>query len=112
MNIAGIKSSRSFEKYLGLPIVIWRSKAIAFHSLINKTWIMISNWKTKALSVVGKEVLIKAILQVIPTYTMGIFVLPHSITQRLNMLLKKILVGLQRRSLKDPVGEIGSSQPF
>ncbi|XP_042972884.1 uncharacterized protein LOC122304684 [Carya illinoinensis] len=89
LQLAGIKSNGSFEKYLGLPAVLGRAKVAAFHSLIDRTWSLVVNWKTNHLSSAGKEVLLKAVLQAIPTYSMGMFLLPHSITQKLNQLFRK-----------------------
>lgn len=89
LSIVGVKASRSFEKYLGLLAMIGRSKVAAFHSLIDRTWHRITNWKTKWLSAAGKEVLLKAVLQAIPTYSMGIFLLSISISKRLNQLMRK-----------------------
>ncbi|XP_042983234.1 uncharacterized protein LOC122312640 [Carya illinoinensis] len=62
LSIAGVKSTGSFDKYLGLPAMVGRSKTTAFHSLIDRTWSKITNWKTKCLSTAGKEVLIKSVL--------------------------------------------------
>lgn len=45
------------------------------------------------LSATGKEILLKAILQVIPTYTMRFFQLPHSKVQKLNKMMKKFWWG-------------------
>ncbi|KAG6730912.1 hypothetical protein I3842_01G104000 [Carya illinoinensis] len=56
--------------------------------------------KTNCLSVAGKEVLIKSVLQAIPTYTMGIFVLPKSITDRLDKLLRKFWWGFNEDHTK------------
>ncbi|XP_042972927.1 uncharacterized protein LOC122304723 [Carya illinoinensis] len=93
IQILGIKSSGSFEKYLGLPTLLGRSKVAAFHSLLDRIWSRITNWKTKWLSAIGKEVLLKAVLQAIPTYTMGIFLLPMSISNKVNKLMKKFWCG-------------------
>ncbi|XP_042988623.1 uncharacterized protein LOC122316153 [Carya illinoinensis] len=55
LSIVGVKSTGSFDKYLGLPAMVGRSTTAAFHSLIDRTWAKITNWKTKCLSTVGKE---------------------------------------------------------
>lgn len=48
-----------------------------------------SNLNAKFLSRAGKEIFLKTILQAISTYTMVIFLIPKSITTRLNGLYKK-----------------------
>ncbi|XP_042944549.1 uncharacterized protein LOC122278427 [Carya illinoinensis] len=87
--IAGVTLTTSFEKYLGLPTMVGRTKVACFHGLIDRMWSKINNWKTNKLSAVGKKVLLKSVLQAIPTYTMGIFLLPKSITNRLEQILRK-----------------------
>lgn len=42
-HIASVKAQGSFEKYLGLPVVIGRNKTKSFQSLLDKTWNCISN---------------------------------------------------------------------
>jgi len=49
------------------------------------------------LSKVGKEVLIKAIAQAIPTYTMSYFKLPDSLLRRIEEYDKKFLMGAEER---------------
>ncbi|KAF5465302.1 hypothetical protein F2P56_015322 [Juglans regia] len=93
LSIAGVRSSCSFEKYLGLPSMVGRAKTAAFHNLIDKAWAKITNWKTTCLSAAGKEILLKSVLQAIPTYAMGIFRLPQSITKRLDQLCRKFWWG-------------------
>lgn len=87
--ISRVKATSSMEKYLGLPALIGRSNITAFQRLIDRTWKRISSKTSQFLLVARKEIMIKSILQAIPTYTMGIFKLPKSITSRLNVLLKK-----------------------
>ncbi|KAF5464491.1 hypothetical protein F2P56_014564 [Juglans regia] len=87
-------------RYLGLPALVGKEKVASFHTLIDRTWSRVSNWKNKFLSVAGKEVLLKAVLQAIPTYAMGMFMIPISITSKLNQLLRKFWWGFNEDSSK------------
>ena len=61
------------DAYLGLPTLIGRRKYDTFSFIKERVWRKLQGWKGKLLSRVGKEVLIKAMAQSIPTYTMGVF---------------------------------------
>ncbi|XP_040996027.1 uncharacterized protein LOC121242200 [Juglans microcarpa x Juglans regia] len=100
LELAGVKSSGTFERYLGLPTLVGRAKVASFHSLIDRTWSRVTNWKNKFLSATGKKVLLKAVLQAIPTYAMGMFMIPLSITSKLNQLLRKFWWGFNEDSSK------------
>lgn len=73
----------NYNKYLGLPIVVGKSKYNTFRGLKDKIWRRISSWKCKFLSTAGKEVLIKSVLQAIPAYTMSVFRLPKAILKEI-----------------------------
>jgi hypothetical protein len=53
--------------------VVGRSKRGAFKHLTNRSRGKILGWKGKGLSMAGKEILIKSVLQAISTYSMGVF---------------------------------------
>lgn len=61
------------EKYLGLPAIVGRSMKHAFSYLLKKVEKTIAGWNYRLLSKGGKELLLKAIAQAIPTYTMPVF---------------------------------------
>ena len=82
-----------FEKYLGLPTLISRAKYQSFFYLKDRVWKKLQEWKGKLLSRAGKEVLIKAVAQSIPTYTMGVFLLPTRLCDELNALCAKFWWG-------------------
>ncbi|KAF5450624.1 hypothetical protein F2P56_030956, partial [Juglans regia] len=52
------------------------------------------------LQLAGKEILLKVVLQAIPTYAMGMFLLPASITSKLNQMLRKFWWGFNEDSSK------------
>ena len=68
-----------FKSYLGLPTLVGRTKYHTFSYLIDRIWKKLQGWKGKMLSKAGKEVLIKAVAQSIPTYTMSVFQIPLKI---------------------------------
>ncbi|XP_042950104.1 uncharacterized protein LOC122282219 [Carya illinoinensis] len=78
-----------YEKYLGLPAIVGRSKYNALRGLKERVWKRIQNWKNGFLSKVGKEILIKAVLQAIPTYTMSVFKLPQRLCGEIEQLFSK-----------------------
>ena len=85
-NILGVKEVARFESYLGLPTLIGRSKYQTFSFLKDRVWKKLQGWKSKLLLRAGKEVLIKAVAQSIPTYTMGVFQLPLKLCNELNVM--------------------------
>lgn len=50
LQASGVQASNNFEKYLGLPAVVGRSRRRAFMSVKDRIWSRISNWKNKLLS--------------------------------------------------------------
>ncbi|XP_042939394.1 uncharacterized protein LOC122274419 [Carya illinoinensis] len=87
LTLAGTCSTSSYEKYLGLPTLIGRSRHAAFKGILDRMRSRISNWKTKFLSQAGKEILLKAVIQALPTYCMGVFKLPKSLLNEFNRVM-------------------------
>lgn len=65
--------------YLGLPSAWGRSKKEMFLWILARVNAKLEGWKEKFISKGGKEILIKSVIQAIPTYAMSIFKLPLSI---------------------------------
>uniref|UniRef100_A0A803P1E8 RNase H type-1 domain-containing protein n=1 Tax=Cannabis sativa TaxID=3483 RepID=A0A803P1E8_CANSA len=73
-----IPMTNHLDKYLGLPQCFGRSKSSSFNSLKDRIWSYLSKWNGKLLSKGGKEILLKAVIQAIPSYAMSVFKLPDS----------------------------------
>ena len=67
------------EKYLGLPSLVGRNKRNIFQQIKERVANKLSGWKEKFLSMAGREVLIKAVVQAIPMHTTSCFLLPKSL---------------------------------
>ena len=89
----GAQIIHQHEKYLGLPPLIGRSKKNAFNRIKDQVSWKVAVWKGKLLSNVGREILIKAIAQATPTYTMSCFKLPDSLCYDLNSLMGRFWWG-------------------
>ncbi|MCI07464.1 RNA-directed DNA polymerase (Reverse transcriptase), partial [Trifolium medium] len=64
--------------YLGLPSMIGRSKKATFSFIKDRIWRRINSWRGRSLSKAGKEVMIKSVLQAIPSYIMSIYTIPST----------------------------------
>jgi len=62
-----VSGTTGLERYLGLPALVGRSKSRTFSGISDRVKKKLDGWKEKFLSQVGKEVLIKAVVQAIPT---------------------------------------------
>ena len=90
--IGPMKDSKHY-KYLGLPSIICRSKTNVFAEVKERVARKLSGWKEKLLSIGGREILIKAIAQAIPTYTMSCFLLPKSLCDEIEGMMRKFWWG-------------------
>ena len=89
----GAKVIRQHETYLGLPSLIGRSKKNTFRALKEKLAKKLSGWKEKMPSQAGKEILIKAVAQAIPTYTMSVFKPPNTLCDELTSMVRSFWWG-------------------
>lgn len=85
-NRMNVKTVLSHSKYLGLPVVFGRSKK-------DRVWKKIKGWKERLLSRAGKETLIKAVAQAIPTYIMSCYKLPEGCCKDIESMLAKFWWG-------------------
>ena len=79
--LLGVNEVDRFESYLGLPTLVGWKKYHTFSFIKDRVWKKLQGWKGKMLSRAGKEILIKAVAQSIPTYTMSVFQLPAKLCE-------------------------------
>jgi len=92
-NILDVHNEALKEKYLGMPSDVGSSINGAFKFLKDRVWSRVQGWMEQCLPVGGKEVLIKAVAQEIPTFSMSYFKLPRRLCQHIDGLLCKFWWG-------------------
>lgn len=70
--------------YLGLPAIWGRNKSNALGWIKDRIAGKMEGWKESLLNQAGKEVLIKSVIQTIPTYAMSIVKFPKTFCSKLN----------------------------
>ncbi|XP_031105088.1 uncharacterized protein LOC116009989 [Ipomoea triloba] len=78
VSVLGVAQAPNFGKYLGLPAFVGRNKKAVFSYVEDKINQSVGSWSKKLISQVGKEVLLKSVAQSMPTFSMSVFLLPHS----------------------------------
>ncbi|GAU35928.1 hypothetical protein TSUD_69610 [Trifolium subterraneum] len=85
--ILGVKLVLGTGIYLGLPSMVDRSKKAIFSYIKDRIWKRINSWRGRALSKADKEIMIKSVLQAIPSYVMSMFILPDSIIDDIEKII-------------------------
>nr|XP_025669016.1 uncharacterized protein LOC112767341 [Arachis hypogaea] len=92
VNIEEITEMASWEdprRYLGLLARWGRSKNRALEWIKEKILDKMQGWKEKLLNQVGKEVLIKVVIQAILTYAMKVIKFPKSFCKRIEAAIAR-----------------------
>ncbi|KAL9666392.1 hypothetical protein QQ045_000722 [Rhodiola kirilowii] len=79
----GVRQVETMSKYLGLLFAFGHNRTELFRDIVGKIWKKMQGWKEKTLSIASKEVLIKAVVQAMPTYAMSCFKIPDSLIKRI-----------------------------
>ncbi|KAG7584818.1 Ribonuclease H domain [Arabidopsis thaliana x Arabidopsis arenosa] len=84
-----INQEGGIGKYLGLPEHFGRKKRDIFSSIVDKIRQRAHSWSSRFLSGAGKQVLLKAVLQSMPSYAMSCFKLPSSLCKQIHSVLTR-----------------------
>lgn len=88
VEVARILSSQRYDTYLGLPALVRKLRTKVYTGIKDRVWKKLQDWKLKFLSQAGKEILLKAVIQAIPMYSMGVFLLPKALCAEINTLMQ------------------------
>jgi hypothetical protein len=91
--IMGVRHVLGTGTYLGLPSMIGRKKKDMFAYIKDRIWRRINSWRGRALSRAGKEIMIKSVLQAIPSYVMRVYLLPESIIKDIEKMMNSFWWG-------------------
>ena len=99
-NILGVPSIRQYEKYLGLPSLVGKEKMACFSQIKDRVWSKVKGWKEKLLSQVGREILIKAVVQAISAYTKNCFKLSVKLCKDIEAIMRRFWWGQKDQERK------------
>ncbi|GAU24016.1 hypothetical protein TSUD_328180 [Trifolium subterraneum] len=91
--IMGVRHVLGTGTYLGPPSMIGRKKKEVFAYLKDRIWKRINSWRGRALSRAGKEIMIKSVLQAIPSYVMSVYLLPESTIKEIERMMNSFWWG-------------------
>lgn len=85
----GVSEVEQHKKYLGLPTLIGKSKKKVFGIILERVHKKLKGWKDKLLSKAEKEVLLKAVIQAIPSYAMSYFLFPSTLCEEIEKAMAR-----------------------
>ena len=85
-----IREDLSHEKCLGLPTFIGKSRRKPLLFIMDCIKKRLSSWMDQLVSWEGREVLIKAMAQVISTYAMSVFKFPMGLCQMIQTTINRL----------------------
>lgn len=85
--ILGVRISGAAGNYLGLPEMIGRNKTDMLGFIKQRMINRIHGWGHRFLSRGGREILLKSVIQAIPSYTMGVFLLPKKLVSEVEAVM-------------------------
>lgn len=81
------------KKYLGVPESFGRKKKQTLKYIYDNVGNKVAGWHNRFLTPAGKEILLKAVAQAMPVFTMNDFELPVSLCSEIDSILSKFWWG-------------------
>jgi hypothetical protein len=110
VRLSEISEASRLDTYLGVPAWIGKNKGQAFKEIVERVRKKLSDWKVKFLSQARKEILLKAVVQAIPTYAMSVFQLPNSLCLELNRMMQNFWWGSYGEIIQNPLVQLGEAR--
>src|SRR4051812_8344183 len=97
----GIQVEAFSDRYLGLPMAVGRITSGPFDHIGERARSKIQGWSEKNLACAGREILLKSVIQAIPTFSISYFRLTKKVCKGITSCMGKYFWGssLDRRSL-------------
>lgn len=89
----GIQECKHKGKYLGHPFCQLKNKTKAYSDILEKLKNELTRWRKISLSIAGRLVLTKAVIQSISSFTMHVMLLPKSILGKIERRSRDFLWG-------------------
>ncbi|KAJ9140195.1 hypothetical protein P3X46_030871 [Hevea brasiliensis] len=86
-NALHVTHKEDYGSYFGLPSHVGRNHRAVFDFVKDRIWKSLQGWKRILLSRVRKEVLLKSVVQSIPTYVMSVFKLSNDIISNIEKIM-------------------------
>ncbi|XP_075633396.1 uncharacterized protein LOC142605854 [Castanea sativa] len=90
---AKFREIKEYECYLGLPAVVGKNRRASLNYIKERIWSKLQGLKEKILSQAGREVLLKAVVQAIPTFAMSCFKIPVGLCNDIEAMIQKFWWG-------------------
>ncbi|XP_022841874.1 uncharacterized protein LOC111365549 [Olea europaea var. sylvestris] len=100
MALSNAPQVQQYDKYLGLPPMVGRSKTRAFSDIKHKVWLKLQGWKSSMFSQGGREILLKSVALAIPSYAMSCFKLPSTLCTELEKTMARFWWGQRKEERK------------
>lgn len=93
IQVSGVSPSGCYEKYLVLLTIVGRSNYNTFRSIKESVWHKMNSWKNNFLLQERKEVLLKAVIQAIPTFPSSVFKQPKKLCNDICLMMSRFCWG-------------------